>query len=77
MANALYKYTTSLQQSTDSAFDTITPVGHTAPYSGIYRCVGCGHMVVSTGGHTLPPQNHPQHTPLQGSIRWQLVVSHS
>ncbi|PWV22291.1 protein L, partial [Cronobacter sakazakii] len=23
---------------------------------------------------TIPPQNHHQHTPAQGNIRWQLFV---
>jgi len=63
--------------STDQAFKTITPVGHTAPHSGLYKCVGCGHVVVSTAGNHMPPQNHPQHSTSQGAIRWQLVVSHS
>ncbi|CAM3169517.1 hypothetical protein SPAN111604_07995 [Sphingomonas antarctica] len=76
MANAIYKHTTHLEQSNSDAFDTITPVGHSAPYSGIYRCKGCGHMISSTKGHTLPPQNHPQHSTAQGQIRWQLIVGH-
>jgi hypothetical protein len=63
-------------QATDSAFTTITPAGHTAPYSGLYRCVGCGHIVVSTAGNHMPPQNHPQHSVSQGAIRWELVVTH-
>lgn len=63
--------------TTDTAFTTITSVGKTAPYSGIYKCVGCGHYVVSTAGNHMPPQNHPQHSASQGAIRWQLVVAHS
>ena len=73
---ATYKDGKYLTQLNHAAFDTITPVGHTAPYSGIYRCEGCGHEIVSTYGHVLPPQNHPQHSPLQGQIRWRLIVSH-
>ena len=74
---ALYKHSTYLGQSQDQAFDTITPVAKPAPHSGIYRCVGCGHMISSTKGNTLPPQNHPQHTVAQGAIRWQLIVGHN
>lgn len=73
---AIYKYPQYIKQINHAAFDTITPVGHAAPYSGIYRCEGCGHEIVSTHGNTLPPQNHPQHSPLQGAIRWRLIVSH-
>lgn len=73
---ATYKYSQFLTQLNHTAFDTITQVGHAAPYSGIYRCEGCGHEIVSTQGHTLPPQNHPQHSASQGAIRWRLIVSH-
>ena len=73
---ALYKYSQYLTQTTHAAFDAITGAGHTAPYSGIYRCEGCGKEAVSTEGNTLPPQNHHQHTQAQGAIRWRLVVAH-
>lgn len=76
MADAIYKYSTYLNQGNNAAFDQITPVGHAAPFSGIYRCEGCGHMITSTKGNTLPPQNHPQHSPVQGAIRWRLIVGH-
>ena len=76
MASVLYKYTTHLQQVDNAAFDTLTAVGKTAPYSGIYRCEGCGHMVSSTKGNHMPPQNHPQHSVLQGAVRWRLIVGH-
>jgi hypothetical protein len=76
MAEAIYKFAKYLAQSNHAAFDTITPVSKPAPFSGIYRCEGCGHMISSTKGNTLPPQNHPQHSVAQGAIRWRLIVGH-
>ena len=73
---ATYKYSQFIKFSDHAAFDAITPVGSAAPYSGIYRCEGCGHEIVSTYGNTMPPQNHPQHSIAQGAIRWRLIVSH-
>jgi len=73
---ALYKYGNLLQYSDHQAFDQIHTAGSLTPYSGIYRCEGCGHEVSSTAGHHLPPQNHHQHTYAQGYVRWRLVVTH-
>lgn len=74
---ALYKYGTYLKPSQDNAFDKVNTPGAVAPWSGVYRCEGCGREVSSTAGHTLPPQNHHQHTYQQGTIRWKLVVTHA
>ena len=71
---ALYKDGTHLTPTTDTNFDTVHHPGAKAPFSGIYRCVGCGHEVVSTEHHPLPPQNHHQHKTNQGTIRWKLLV---
>lgn len=73
---AIYKYGNFLAQSNDPAFDAIHDPGVIAPYSGIYRCEGCGLNVTSVSGFPLPPQNHHQHTVAQGRIRWRLIVSH-
>jgi hypothetical protein len=73
---ALYKYSSFLNQSNHQAFDAITNPGEKVPYSGIYKCEGCGHEIVSTQGHTMPPQNHHQHSYAQGAIHWRLIVSH-
>jgi len=73
MAN--YKYSKYLNQSNHAAFDTITHPGNNVPHSGIYRCEGCGENIVSTRGHTMPPQNHHQHTTSQGAIRWRLIAA--
>jgi hypothetical protein len=72
---AVYKYVQFLEQSNHAAFDQLHEPGAKTPYSGIYRCHGCGRNDVSTEGHPLPPQNHHQHTPQQGRIQWRLIVS--
>ena len=71
---ALYKYIQYLRQSSDGAFDSVHAPGHATPHSGIYRCEGCGKEVASNGGNPLPPQNHHQHSPAHGSIRWRMAV---
>lgn len=71
---ALYKYSKYLTQSNDAAFDATHNPGVSAPYAGIYRCTNCGDEIAIAGGHTLPPQNHRQHSPSGGDIRWQLIV---
>jgi hypothetical protein len=73
---AIYKYAQYISKSDDAAFDRIHEPSVAAPNPGIYRCEGCGHEIATAGGHTLPPQNHHQHTTAQGRIRWRLVVSH-
>lgn len=73
---ALYKDMKYLSQSNHTAFDAIMQPGTAALYPGIYRCEGCGKNIAIAATHTLPAQNHHQHTASQGSIRWRLVVSH-
>lgn len=72
--NILYKYSQFLTRSDDEEFDKIHEPGTPTPYSGIYRCEGCGKEATSVHGHPLPPQNHHQHTTEQGKIRWRLAV---
>jgi hypothetical protein len=74
---ALYKNGNFLQRSDDASFNQIHHPGAPTPYSGIYRCVACGHEIAETRPRTLPPQNHHQHGADQGPIRWQLVVTHN
>jgi hypothetical protein len=77
---ALYKYLTHLIKyggQSHEIFDSIYSPGATVPWSGIYRCEGCGREVVHTTGKPLPPPNHHQHTSTQGIIRWHLVVTDS
>ena len=71
---ALYKQGQRLTQSNDSAFDSVHAPGTAAPHPGIYRCTSCGDEIAIAGGHTLPPQNHKQHNPGAGQIKWQLLV---
>jgi len=73
---ALYKYNQFLEKSEHEAFDQLQVPGSAAPYPGIYRCEVCGHEIAIAGGHTLPQQNHHQHSPGQEPIRWRLEVSH-
>lgn len=72
---AIFKYQSFLINSDHSAFDQFYAPGTATPYSGIYRCEGCGVNEVSTFSHPLPPQNHHQHSPEQGPVRWRLVVA--
>lgn len=74
--SVLYKYSQFLEHSNHAAFDGIHEAGAATPYSGIYRCEGCGKCVTSVKGYPLPPQNHHQHTLQQGRIRWRLAASH-
>jgi hypothetical protein len=63
---ALYKDAKYLTQNNDAAFDKEYNPGDITPYSGIYRCMGCGHEIVSEENKPFPPQNHHQHTTVQG-----------
>lgn len=71
---AQYKYGQHLTQSQHTAFDALLSPGTPAENAGIYRCASCGDEIGIAKGHTLPPQNHHQHAPGLGAIRWQLLV---
>ncbi|BEU57385.1 hypothetical protein MAFF211521_24380 [Ralstonia pseudosolanacearum] len=71
---ALVKNMQRLTPSDSQAFDVRHNPGTTAPHPGIYRCTSCGDEIAIAGGHTLPPQNHKQHSPANGPIHWQLLV---
>jgi hypothetical protein len=71
---ALYKNASNLKSSQDNAFDEKYSPGTKAPHPGIYKCTSCGDEIAIAGDHTLPPQNHKQHNPLAGDIKWQLLV---
>lgn len=71
---ALYKHNQYLGTSTHEAFDSVHSPGSSTPFSGIYRCEGCGKEIASNGGNPLPPQNHHQHSASQGAIRWRMIV---
>lgn len=74
---ALYKYQQMLQYSDHQAFDVLHEPGSAAPYSGDYRCEGCGNEIVEVKGRPLPPQNHHQHANARVRILWRLVVTHN
>lgn len=73
---ALYKDLTHLSEAETGreAFDKEWKPGETPPHAGIYRCAGCGDEIASNKGIQLPSQNHKQHSPIQGAIRWKLLV---
>jgi hypothetical protein len=71
---ALYKHVQYLTQTNDAAFDLDHKPGQLAPFSAIYRCMGCQKEVASNQHQPLPPQNDHQHTPQQGAIRWRMIV---
>lgn len=71
---AQYKHGQFLQQSNHAAFDVEHQPGAIAPDSGIYRCTNCGDEYACNKGNPLPPQNHKQHPPNTGPIRWKLLV---
>jgi hypothetical protein len=70
---AYYKNGEYLAQQLGAEFDATHEPGDTVPYSGIYRCAGCGNSSTNVRGHIFPPQGH-QHGLLDGPIRWQLIV---
>lgn len=71
---ASYKYAHYLTVNNHEAFDTELTPGTISANSGIYRCTVCGDEIAANKGNPLPPQNHHQHNPSQGSIRWKLIV---
>jgi hypothetical protein len=71
---ATYKYPAYLEKNESSEFDYEHAPGSATPHSGIYRCLGCGRELVSEQYKPFPPQNHHQHAPAQGHIRWRLVA---
>ena len=73
---AYYKDSNYLTKTDHALFDKLFEPGATTPYSGVYRCEVCGKEDTSIKNKPLPPQNHHQHSPYQGPIRWRLVVGH-
>lgn len=71
---ALYKAGTNVGVGTGKAFEEEHSPGIAAPYAGIYACVHCGDEIGIAKGHILPSQNHAQHAPGAGTIRWKCLV---
>jgi hypothetical protein len=71
---ARYQDNKYLTHQSSDAFDKEHRPSDSAPFAGIYRCMGCGREIGIAYNHVLPPQNHHEHTPQQGAIRWRLIV---
>jgi hypothetical protein len=74
---ALYQQTSDLSYSNSPIFAQVFEPGTAAPFGGIYKCTGCGHEIGTAKYHSLPPQNHHQHTYPYRRILWQPVTLHS
>ena len=73
---AFYYRSSDISYSSNAVFRTIYEPGQAATYGGIYKCTGCGNEIATARSHSLPPQNHHQHTNHNLPIRWQPVVLH-
>lgn len=71
---ALYKRGAYLDKAEHAIFDRDFEPGAAATNEGIYRCMGCHREVTSHQGNPLPPYQHHTHTPVQGAVRWRLIV---
>ena len=71
---AQYKYSNYLNHSESAGYDKHYGPGENCANSGIYRCEACGDEIASNKGNPFPPQNHHQHAPGLGAIRWKLIV---
>lgn len=71
---AWYKYPNFISHNAHGNFDALHQPGSKPYDSGIYRCEGCGLEISHNESNSLPPQNHHQHSQIQGSIRWRMIV---
>jgi hypothetical protein len=71
---ALYQNGNELTHQVHQKFDEVHTPGTSAPYSGIYICTNCRDEVACNHSQPLPPQNHRQHNPARGDVRWKLLV---
>lgn len=58
----------------NQVFETEHEPGKKVSHSGIYVCTGCGQERALNAGDPFTTQNHKQHSPDQGEIRWKLRV---
>jgi len=70
---AFYKDAKFLSHENGGEYDLTHNCGAVVPYSGIYRCTGCGQSSTNVKGHVFPTQNHHQHHN-HLPIKWQLAV---
>lgn len=70
---ALFAHTGYLRYFDSTAFTHLHGPGDPSPYSGIYKCVACGHEVACAAAQSLPKIAHPQH-PADRTIEWRMIV---
>jgi hypothetical protein len=71
---AAYKEDRFVTKTCDPPYDYDHSAGVSAPFAGIYRCMGCGREIVTDYGDILPEENHHSHNAHEGAIRWRLIV---
>ena len=71
----LFRRSNDVEVSISSEFDKEYKPGEAPNHSGIYRCRGCGCEIVAETLKPLPLEQHPKHSPAQGTIRWRLAVA--
>lgn len=74
---AAYQDGSTLRHIVNQEFDKTYKPGATPPYSGIYRCQGCGVEIVAEQERTFPPtraceEHHPESK--LGHVLWRLSV---
>ena len=64
-------------RSSDPLFSRLFEPGEQMPKGGMCKCTGCGREIGIAKDHSLPPQNHHQHSSFLIPIRWKLIAFHS
>jgi hypothetical protein len=71
----LFRRSNDVEVSMSPEFDQEYGPGETPFHTGIYRCKGCGCEIVAEASKPFPAEQHPRHSPAQGTIRWRLAVA--
>jgi len=71
----LFRRSNDIEVSGSPEFDKEYGPGEAPHYPGIYRCRGCGCEIVAEASRPFPLENHPTHSPAQGTVRWRLAVA--
>lgn len=72
---AFYRHPELLTQFYHDHFETIFEPTQSTPWSGIFRCEGCGKEIVHVSEKPLPGWDDHKHSFQQGWIRWRLIVA--
>jgi hypothetical protein len=72
---SLFRRSNDIEISISPEFDREYEPGQAPVYSGIYRCRGCGCESVAQAAKPFLVEDHPQHLPTQGPVRWRLAVA--